>query len=512
MPISAPSGSASTYKLKVYVAGSNPAKAGTLQLCINSVQLPGVGFTTTDTNATIATALAASINSNLDLPCTASASTDTVTVTYIHNGTTGEDLPLRCFISPSGSGVELSVGQALFIGAAGASGSVSFTFGAQTVTTAIANTTAASAIATAVAASFNADTYSLYAKVDGGTNTQVNLFMANSRDVRRVSADILTTTTTTVNLGSGATDGTGSAASVTYNGTVGTGAPAISAALTNLSALGTFRSWASPWLDATTVGAMATNIEAASDGSISGQKQQHLTMCDARAISVAGALAPATTPNLTTTAPHYAVCWSPDCPVQGMGISARVAAARASKWLDTPQFNWNGFIVQGSSRAPILGAANIPSLLIQNSALRTYALAPVVKGDSGNLQVVKGRTTSLANDKRLWAWSVEAQAAYHAVDLALYFKSLFQGGSIVQYSEPKSPGIFDALSFKSATQTRMSFWEKNGNYDGAALLSPAVKAAPDGNNPFRMNVDFPESPVLDLDQVVFASHFSQPST
>lgn len=510
MPLTAPSGGvASTYALKVFVANTNPGKSGTLQFWINSVQLPAVGFSASDTASTIASALNDAINSNLDLPCTSTVSTDTVTVTYIHKGTTGEDLPMRCNISPNGSGVTLSPGSIALVGApAGSAGSIAVTFGAQTVSAAIdpaVQTTAALAIAQVISA-FNSDTYALYAVA--GASGVATLLFANDRDVRRVSGQINTFTTTTINLGSGAQ----SAGTASTNGTVGTGAPSVSAALTNLAALGVFRSWASPFLDVTTIGAMATSIENASDGSISGQKQQTLTLCDNRAMTVAGAIPVATSPNLTTSAPHYALCWSPDCPVQNLAIAGRVAASRAGKWLDAPQFNWNGFQIKGSSRAPILGAFTAPSELVQNSALRTYALAPVVKGSSGNLEVIKGRTTSLANDKRLWAWSVEAQAAYHAVDLSLFYRSRFQGGSTVRFSDPKAPGIFDANSFKSATQERMAFWESNGNYDGAKLLSPAVKVSPNINNPFRFDVDFPESPVLDLDQVVFVSHFSQPST
>jgi hypothetical protein len=135
----------------------------------------------------------------------------------------------------------------------------------------------------------------------------------------------------------------------------------------------------------------------------------------------------------------------------------------------------------------------------------------VVNGSSGFLEVVKGRTTSLANDKKLWAWSVEAQAAYHSVDLALFFRERFQGGSLVQFSEPKTADIFDAASFKSATQERMRFWESNGNYDGADKLKDAVKSSINVNNPFRVDVQYPESPVLDLDQVVFVGRFAQPS-
>ena len=508
MPIAEPSaGVASTYKLKVYVANTNPAKAGTLVVWINSEKAAEVGFSQSDTASTIATALNAALNNNPNLPIgTCTVATDTVTIPFKHKGAIGEDLPVRCNISPNGSGVTLSPGQALFATNAAGAGSVKFAFGALSVSAALAGAETPAQIATKVAAAFNADSYPLKAVVDGTTPAQVNLIFANDKDVRRIAASVITSTGTTVDLGSGATDGTGSSTSLSYNGTQGTGAPDLTAALANLANLDPFRSWVSPFLDTTTIGAQATNIENNSDGSISGQKQQILTLCHTGASSEAGAIAPACSPDLTATAPHYAMLRCPDAPVRGVEIAARVAAARASKWIDTPQFNWNGFQVRGNERKPILLPPTKPSPAAQNTDLRTYALAPVIVGPSGFLEVVKGRTTSLASDKKLWAWSIEAQAAYHATDVRSFFQSRFAGGSIVRYSDPKAQGIFDANSFKSAAQERMRFWENGGNFDGADVFADFVEATPDVNNPFRINVKIPESGVLDLDQVVITSH------
>ena len=512
MPLAEPSGGVkSIYKLKVYVSSTNPSKPGTLSLAIASRAVASVGFTTSDTATTIGDALAAAINATSGLPLgTATASGGEVTLTYVSKGAQGEDLPIQCNISPGGTGVKLSPGQALFATSGVGAGSVRFAFGALTVSTSLSGGETAAQIATAVAASFNSDSYPLTATVDS-TPEQVNLFFVNNKDVRRISATVITTTGTTVNLGSGATSGAGSSSSLSYNGTVGTGTPTLTSALTNLDQLDAFRSWASPWNDSTTVGALATKIEAASDGSITGQKMQHLTLCSPLAASVAGAIATSSSPNLTTSAPHYAVLWSPDCAVQGMELAARVAAARAALWLDAPQKNWNGFQVKGNESAPILLSSYKPSLLAQNAALFTYALAPVINGPSGTLEVVKGRTTSLASKRRLWAWSIEAQAAYHAVDLGLYYKELFSAGSIVIYSDPKAPGIFDAESVKVATQNRMKVWEEQGNFDGAEALKDSVKVTIDQNNPSRFNVEYPDNGLVDLDQICFTGRVTSPS-
>jgi phage tail sheath gpL-like len=514
MPILEPSGGvASVYKLKMYVANVNPAQPGTIQLWVASQQIPAVGFSTTDTSSTIATAVGAALLAASYAPiASAAVAVDVVTITYPHKGTTGEDFPVRGQVTPSGSGVNVSPGQALFATNAAGAGSVVVNAGAKTVTTAIANADTAAAIATKVVASFAADTYPVTAQVDGSVPAQVNFFLNAGWDVRRMSAAVVTSTGTTVNLGSGVTSGVGSASSLSYNGTLGAGAPSLTAAIANLQASQKwYRSWTAPWVDAATLGVMATYVEAAENGSITGQKLQILTVADWQSLTVDGAIPTATSPNLTTAPPHYAFGWSPDAPVQAFELSARAAVARAALWISAPQKNWNGFKFQGNAQAPILAPAYTPSKDTLNTALRTFALSPWIQGPSGNIEVVKGRTTSLASDLRLWSWSAEAQAAYHIQDLQSFYPSIFAGASIVRYSEPKAAGIFDAQSFIDVTRGRMKEWEKQGNYDGADKMAPFVTAAPNQANLNRMDVDFPESPVLDLDQIVFTSHFTSPS-
>jgi phage tail sheath gpL-like len=571
MPIVPPSGGvAAQYKFRVILSATNPSKPGTISGALCSQPVPAVGFTTADTASSIATALAAAIATMSDLPiatCTAAGSV--ITIVYKHKGLTGEDFPVRFNVSPAATGVGVCAATAGFTTAASGAGSMVVALGALSVSTAVADADTAVAIAANVAISFNADSYPLYAKVatgvawqastvyavgqrvtnsakfyectaagtsagSGGPTTTssaitdgtvtwayvanatagiaaVDLFFANDKDVRRVSGAVLTSTGTTVNLGSGATDGTGSPSSLSNNGTLGTGTPSLSSAISNLATHQPFRSWMNPWVETGSIGTLATNIELSSNGSLTGQKQQILTMCSPLAASTAGALLTGSSPDLTATAPHYGLLWSPDAAVQGHELAARVAAARAGKFIDTPQFNWNGFKVQGNSRAPILLPWSRPSVDAQNTALRTYALAPVIRGASGFMEVVKGRSTSLAADKRLWAWSSEAQAAFHAIDLGQRYDAAFRGGSLLRYSEPKAAGIFDKTSFESETRKAMRAWELAGHYDGADLLAPYVKATPDLNNPFRMNTEYPESPVLDLDQVVITSRTSSPS-
>lgn len=517
MPIAAPSGGvAATYKLTAFVSNTNPAKAATIQLWVASQQVGAVGFTTSDTATTIGAAIAAALLAMTGIPiATAVNASGVVTITYPHTGLTGEDFPVRCTLSTNGSGVNVSPCQLLFATSAVGAGSVVVNVGAQTITTALAGAETAAQVATKVAASVNASAYPVTAVVDATVPAQVDLYFNYNNggwDVRRISAAIVTTTGLTVNAGSGATSGAGSASSLTYNGTQGAGLPALASAITNLTQQTQwYRSWMTPWTDTTSLGAMATYIESGSNGSMTGQKLQVLTMADFQSLSVDGAIPPAISPNLNTSAPHYAFGWAPDCTVQAFELAARVAAARASQWISAPQKNWNGYRIVGNPQAPILLPPTVPSKDQQNSALRTFGLAPWLQGPSGNIEIVKGRTTSLAQDIRLWSWSCEAQAAYHWQDLQSYFAQLFTGGSIVRFGPPKAAGLFDSNSLVDATIARMKVWERQGNYDGADALAPSVNAAVNAQNPDRFDVNYAESPVIDLDQIAFSGFYITPS-
>jgi phage tail sheath gpL-like len=515
MPITAPSGGTqATYTITAFVSNTNPSKASSVQIWVCSQQLGTVGFTTTDTASTIGAAIAAQLLAQSNIPISnAVNASGVVTVTYFHKGTTGEDFPVRAVPAATGTGVNLSPAQLLFATNATGAGSVVISLGAVSITAALAGGETPAQVATKVAAAVNASSYPVTAVVDGTTPAQVDLYYnANNGgwDVRRISASIVTTTGLTVNAGSGATSGTGSPTSFSFNGTQGTGLPSLGTAITNLTNQQPwYRSWMVPWTDATSLGTIATYIEAAKNGSITGQKLQVLTVCDFQSLTVDGAIPAAVTPNLTTSNPNYAFGWSPDCPTQAFELSARIAAARAAFWISAPQKNWNGYRITGNPSAPILLPPTTPSLDQQNTALRTYGLAPWVRGASGNLEVVKGRTTSLANDMRLWSWSCEAQASYHWQDLQSYFAQVFQGGSLVQHGPPKAAGLFDDQSFIDTTIARLKLWEQQGNYDGADALASTVKASRDPQNINRENVTYAESPVLDLDQVVFTGLFQQ---
>jgi len=508
-PITAPSaGTASIYSV---VFSGTATAAGAIDCWIASDKVATVAVANGDTAATVAENWEALVDDMLDLPITSGVSSATVTLTYRHKGLVGEDLPLR-FQVTGAAGIKISPGALTFTTQAVGDGSVSVKSGATTVTAAISNNDTAVQVATKVTTAINAGSYPFTATQRANPNDHiVDLFFANERDVRRVSAWVTTTTGTTVNAGSGATDGSGSASSISYmTSAVGAGAPSLTAALSNISALDAFNCWAVPFTDVATLGALSTHIENAADGSPTGQKGQTLHVCSFEGVATAGAIPTGTTPALTAS-PRYALLWAQDVPVQGYEVAARVAAARAAN--SNPAKNWNGFRLKTNDRTGLLltAIASRPSGSTINTAIKTYGLAPVVVSQSaGALVIDKGRTTSMSTYRPLWSWSCIDQADYWRDSIRGDFQDVFAGTSVLRYSEPKSPGLIDANSVKSRTVFLMHQWEGLGFYDGADALADAVKASVNQSNPNRIDLSFPMSPVLDADQFAVVGNFQTP--
>src|SRR5579872_4571077 len=69
MPILAPpGGTAATYVFTIFVANTNPSKAGTIQLWVASQMIGAVGYSTADTASTIAANIAAALLANTFVP------------------------------------------------------------------------------------------------------------------------------------------------------------------------------------------------------------------------------------------------------------------------------------------------------------------------------------------------------------------------------------------------------------------------------------------------------------
>jgi phage tail sheath gpL-like len=158
--------------------------AGSIDVMICGQPLLTVGIAIGDTAALVAASVQAAIAQLLDIPVTSTVAGAIVTLTYVHRGDVGEDLPVRVKLNKA-AGILCSPGSIVFGGAAVGAGSVRLTIGATTVTTLVADSDSAAAVAGRVAAAINAGGYPVTAAVDATTNTQVDLYFAPDRDVRR---------------------------------------------------------------------------------------------------------------------------------------------------------------------------------------------------------------------------------------------------------------------------------------------------------------------------------------
>lgn len=502
--LEASGGTAATFQIVVHVvtpstlaATTNPTIAGTLRVQIDGVEV-SVGYTTSDTNATIAAALRAELLKQKFLPCTVGAlSTATIPLTFVHKAAYGEDLPVRAYYT-AGSGVYLGVGSLTYANVASGAGSAKLVMGTQTASASIANSDSAATVAASMKAALLTDDYPL---IGGAVVTATfPLLLREGRDVRRVAASVVTTTTTTAALtGGSATDGTGSASSFSYNGTPGAGLPTLTTALANVDNAGSFGEWTCPWNTAgsssTGLTALATAIEAAGNGEAN--KNQHLTIGSIDVEATAAAIAAAVNPVLGSSL-RYIIGFCPDAGQMAYELAARRAAMIAA-WR-TPATNsdayFGGTPFQTRNGVPL----NLPAQRIRptrgtinaaiNDGLEVWGVA------GGLLGVVRGRNTSTASEEELWDPSYIRQQGYHRRDSKADAQATFKDPKFKADGILSQPGEISTASVEAWGIGLLDRWEKLGIFDGAEELKGAVKAEVDASNRDDVNLFLPSSPVI----------------
>jgi phage tail sheath gpL-like len=498
LPLLEPSGgTASTYLISI-VAAADALANGSIDCSIDGRAIVSVGFSLGDTPSTIATALAAAINALDDAPGTAVASSNTVTVTYPHKGDVGEDCPIRVRVNGTGTGIQASNGSLLFANAVTTSGSVEIVVCGTTILIAIANSDTAAQVATKVVNGINAGSYPITAAI-GATSATVNLFYAPGRDVRRVTASIVTSTVVTV---------------TPTTGTVGAGQPTLTNALSNLPAQGGFGYWVCPFVgtqaipDTGTLGTIATYVELYANGVY--QKEQRVHAGAPWPASVLGTIPVGTSPALTTS-PRYAMVWAQDFGVQAYEVAARIAAARAAN--DYPAQNWDGFTLLGSVQSPLVipAPASRPISDVINGAMGSYYLCPVRADDpTGTAVIEKATTTSSSAYMPLRDFSTIDQIAFWRSDLAQYLASLFGDLSAKQVGVPRTPRTITAQSVADAMYARARDWDAQDLYDGADAFKSGFTAAFNQSNPTRIDASFPASPVVCVHQLAVVANLVSP--
>jgi phage tail sheath gpL-like len=452
-----------------------------------AVEIAICGLTTTvaianlDTAATIAANAAAAINAELpDAPVTAQANGPTVTLTYRHAGLVGNDLPVMVTFSGN-TGVQASPGSISFNGLGVGAGSVVVDIGATAVQAAINSNDTGINIAQSLAQAFAADAYPCTAAATGAG--VLTLYYAPDRGVHRISAAIFTTTAVSVALAVG---------------TLGAGQPTLTQSLGNVASQSAFGCWASGFVDAQSLSAMAAHIEAYADGLR--QKDQELFIASTDALATAAAIAPNTTPALSSS-PRYAIGWCADSPEQAYELAARMAACVCVE--DYYPYNYDGQPLETDDTTPLLlpHVNSRPDDGECNAALN-LGLTPLVADEVlGQLVILSDRTTMQTQDDRLWGWGTIRTLAFYRADLRAFLKQRFPNKSLKLTGVPRTAYTVNLESIRDAVLERIRQWDNADLFDGVDAIKDEVTVSPNATNRTRIDIFVPCKPPQKLSQL-----------
>jgi phage tail sheath gpL-like len=510
---------------------ANPISAGGATISLGGTEFASISWTTSDTLTTIGASLIAALNALEFAPFgTWSNATGVVTATANIKGAVIEDYPIRVTYAKAGTGVYFGPGSiTLATNAGGSDGTVVLLSGATTIAVTITNgdtpTAAGDKVVAVIGGYSNAgvqsaanDAYPLTA----GKNVAgaIPLYYQPGEDVRRPAAKVLTSTGMTVIFQGGTiTDGDGldDAGSISYSNVPGAGYPSLTTAVANVRQSGSFGKHVSPWLDATTDGAIFAAIVSDGDGGPTHQKGQTLTLgsagTEAAAETFLGATSPAMTSTVDNAGMRGALLVFPDAACPAGELAARAAAGRASSAAFT---NYDGFPLKGTADVPLL----LPSQraiakyddATQNNAIRA-GVTPLGVVD-GSLVVIFGRTTMATTAAELFDWSWIDQADNHRLDFRAQAKPTFAGAALISPGTPPASRLdVDPQAIEGFAKEMLRRWEKQGTYDGADALASLCKAQINPSQRSRADLVYPESPKVPLHTIgVVAQRSSPPSS
>jgi phage tail sheath gpL-like len=430
-----------------------------------------------DTPTIVAAALADEINAIADIPVTASPAADTVTLTYRHKGVVGNDLPLL-FEIPGDSTLKVSCGTLTYATNVTGAGSAVVNVGPKTYTVALTDGWTPTQVAAAVAAAINAEAGPVTAEAALGV---VTLFYAPERDVRRVTASIVTSTGVTVTVACG---------------TAGAGTPTLTTALAVGAAMKAFKVWSSAIADTGSLGSMYNHIKTYANGLH--QKGQVLFAASAAALADSGDLVTTPAPALTS-APRGHIGWCPNAPVQAHELAARHAARVCVE--DFHPRNYDGEPLRSGTATvplPVPHVADRPGPDEIQAAMRSYYLTPYVVNGDEELTIMRSRTTSNDSDERLWDTSLIMTADFTRYDYGVFLAKTFKGKSLKKSGEVKTPNVVTVDDIADAVISRMFAHEDADFLDGAEELKKAVRSNINVISPTRADVFIPFRPPVPL--------------
>lgn len=391
----------------------------------------------------------------------------TLTATYAHKGVTGEDYPIIVH-QDGATGITISNGKITFAGAPGGSaGSITVTMGGTTVTAAIdpAVQTTAILASTAVAAAINASSTAPFTAVDDGA-AHCTLFPRNDRPLRRLSVATVAPLTTV-------------AGTISLNGTIGSGTPTLTNALTNAAALSRgFAAWVPSFGDSTSIGTLVTHGESEGNGVI--QKNQSFFVASTAKLATAGAIITSASPSPTTMLnAGWSMYWVKDAPQQGFELAARYAAI----YLYPAYFPQNIAGTPLATRAAVpLGAPAIidrPIRVDREAAMSTYFMTVGLVNASGQLTIERPITCSNAANLDLHDLSTMRQIHTSRPNLNQFLTTLFTGKSFRANGVPRTSNTVTLQSIKDAITTWIQGLDDQDRFDGVDVWKSAINVAVD---------------------------------
>lgn len=520
MPMSAPSGTAQTRKIK-FMQSPNGAVLGTgnsgaVAAGFVSVWIAGYRYDAQvangDTYATIAANVNAQIQANQDnLPCTATVSTDTVTLTARHAALTSADLPIMVTFSSAAMQVAASPGTLTFAGSASADGSAALGITTQSTSAAITSGDTANTINAAFIAAINtASAFPVTAAQPGTPGAVTTLFYVDDRVFNWATASITAAITTTL-AASWGSEASGLPSSAT---------PSLATVLNTLAAQEAYKLWITNFTgagsyitaagltqvgstsDYSTLGTISSHIEQQANGL--GNKGQMVILADTRSLATAGTIPTNTTPALILS-PRYFLSWCAASPQQGVESAARVASVIISH-LDYPNFNYAGQPLLTDGRTPYLLPHNAtrPSDGDVNAAMLTYYMTPLRANDGNQMAIISGRTTAKPTaslDFRYSFWGVALADDYIRDDLRASLPAAIAGKNLKNYSPPHTQFTTTVDGIKTAVSSRMKFYDSLDIFDGADDLTGALAAEVNIVLPSRIDVKLPKRFAIPAEQI-----------
>jgi phage tail sheath gpL-like len=487
-----PSGGATASHLVNF--GGSPTAPGSVDVILCGV-ITSLPVALNDTPVTLGIAASAALNKLLDSPIgtVTDDGAGNVTIPYRHKGETGNDFPV--IVNNNAPGITVSPGSIAYgAGPAVGAGSALVKVSSQSFNAAIANGDSGTTIAANLATAAAAGAFPVTATANAGTLT---LFYVNGRVVHRIAASIITSTGVTV------TQSTGTSVPETN-----VNRPGLTGALNSLSAqAGGFSVWVNPFTDTTSLGTIATSLETQGNGL--NQKNQFLHFGSTDSLSVAGAITPNVTPNLTTppssgtSGVGYSEAWVPDAAVQAHEIAARCAALMVAQ--DYAPHNYDGDVIHsdgaGKVPLPLPARAVRPPPPDVNAAIATYGMTPLVVDETANtLVIVRGTSTYIGSDE-LSSWGFLRHLQFLRASFTQKLSVLFKGKNLRLNGTPKSPNCITPDSVKDAIFVHMKELDGLDLYDGADQFKAAVQVAPNPLRKSRIDCFVPLAAIRGLDQL-----------